>query len=323
MKQVVSFLALLFALGILAEPVAAQPAEDHLLRGDMYYLEGDYYRAISEYKTFLLTAHDDPRRPRVDLKIAWIYHIADRPLAAGELLRTIALEQRNRPEGWWARLYAAQVAMSSPEPLRARRAFEKIVSDCEGAIAAPTPPAGIDRDGCVELMAHARLGLAHYWARLDDFDRAASELTSIPRGWDRADEARDVADYVSTIEIPQKSPAVAGVLSIVPGLGHFYLEEWGIGVVAMIWNGAFIFATVDSFAAGRVGQGTLLGLLELVWYGGTIFGAVSGAHRFNRDARLIVREGLVEDVERLGVDHPWPARFPVAYPTPLRLELDF
>jgi len=327
--------SLLLALTLLAisTPASAQRAQErpfrssvneaerHLLRGDVYYVEGDYYRAITEYKAFLNEALDDPRRSRVDLKMAWIYHVANKPAAAENLLRYIALERRDEPEGWWARLYGAHVAMRSDQPLLARRAYEQVVQDCEPVLAQKSQ--AIARPQCLELTTRARLGLAHYWAQLDDFDRAAAELGSVPKSAPQAPDARRVAEYVSTLEIPHKSAGLAGVLSIVPGFGHFYLGEWGIGIVAMIWNGAFIFATVDSFVAGRIGQGTLLGLLELVWYGGTIFGAVSGAHRFNRDAYLIVREGLTKDIDQIAADTPWPARFPVEYPTPLKLQFEF
>ena len=316
-----------FAIGLavmlLASTAVAQDAEQHLLRGDVFYLQGDYYRAITEYKYFLLASADDPRKSRVDLKIAYIYHVSERPDAAAELLRHVALERRNEPEGYWAKLYAGHVSMAAEEPARAKRAYDEVLSGCAPVLDQSGAVEGIDRGECLELTARAQLGVARYWAALDDFDSAAEALASIPRSAQQADDARKVAQYIATLNIPQKSPAVAGALSVIPGLGHFYLEEWGTGIVAMIWNGAFIFATVDSFAAGRIGQGTLLGLLELVWYGGTIFGAVSGAHRFNRDARLIVREGLVRDIDRMAVDTPWPARFPVSYPTPLQLQFDF
>ena len=318
----------LTVLGVLASLFVtsiahAQNPEEHLLKGDVHYLHGDYYRAITEYKTFLIEAAGDPRRSRVDMKIAWIYHLADRPDAAETLLRQLALEQHAELEGWWARMYGAHAAMEGDKKLRARRIYEAIIDDCEPIIAHRGTAAGVERPDCLELTTYARLGLARYWTELDRFHDAAEQLASIPKSAPQAPDARKVAGYVSTLQIPRKSPAVAGALSVVPGLGHFYLEEWGVGIVAMLWNGAFIFATVDSFVARRYGQGALLGLLELVWYAGTIFGAVSGAHRFNRDAMLIVREGLRKDIDRIAEDRPWPARFPVQYPTPLQLRFHF
>jgi hypothetical protein len=38
---------------------------------------------------------------------------------------------------------------------------------------------------------------------------------------------------------------------------------------------------------------------------------------------LIVREGLTEDIDRIAEDVPWPARFPVQYPTGLQLEFEW
>lgn len=321
--RAVSALLLVASLLLSGSPAYAQSPEEHLLRGDMYYFEGDYYRAISEYKAFLVSSPGDPRRSRIDMKIAWIYAVGGKPEAAEKLLRRLALEEKTELEGWWARLYASEVAMAADEEIRARRGYEEIIADCEPIAAQQGTAAGVERADCLELMTYARLGLARYYTQADDFDRAAEELSSIPKSAPQRPDAGKVASYVATLDIPRKNPTVAGLLSIVPGLGHFYLEEWGIGIVAMIWNGVFIFATADSFVAGRYGQGTLLGLLEVIWYAGTIFGAVSGAHRFNRDAMLIVRDGLKKDIDRLSQDAPWPARFPVQYPTPLQLRLEF
>jgi hypothetical protein len=100
-----------------------------------------------------------------------------------------------------------------------------------------------------------------------------------------------------------------------------YLGQWGVGALAAVWNGIFIFALVDSIVDRSYGQAALIGLIELIWYGGTIFGAVAGAHRFNRDARRIVADGLLEDLGALQDDTPWPSRFPVPSMSPLRLQL--
>ena len=75
-------------------------------------------------------------------------------------------------------------------------------------------------------------------------------------------------------------------VSLVPGLGHVYLGEYAIAITALAWNGLFGFATYDTLRQGNYGVGSLLAGLTLLWYSGTVYGAVSGAHRYNRDARL-------------------------------------
>ena len=158
-------------------------------------------------------------------------------------------------------------------------------------------------------------------AKAFDFDGAARELDQVPETFPYAARAAQVAAHVRNVELPYKSPALAGTLSIVPGLGHFYIEEYGAGAVAMVWNGAFIYAFVDSLLAQKYGQAALIGLVELIWYSGTIFGAVSGANRFNRDARRIVEEGVARDLDAISPTNPWPMQFPVPEAPVLNFEL--
>ncbi|RME29932.1 MAG: hypothetical protein D6806_00765 [Deltaproteobacteria bacterium] len=73
---------------------------------------------------------------------------------------------------------------------------------------------------------------------------------------------------------------------MVPGLGHFYLGDYEVGFTALLWNALFGWAAADTLRRGQWGPGIMLGALELFWYSGTVYGAVAGAHRFNRDARL-------------------------------------
>jgi hypothetical protein len=93
-------------------------------------------------------------------------------------------------------------------------------------------------------------------------------------------------------EAPQKSPLAAGLLSIVPGAGHLYLGEPGVAAAAFLWNGAFLWATVEAFRQHRPGLGVALASVESLFYGGAILGAVSGAQRHNRDARTLAAEGV-------------------------------
>jgi TM2 domain-containing membrane protein YozV len=129
------------------------------------------------------------------------------------------------------------------------------------------------------------------WALLAEDDGAAaaeafSSITSLPEKRPLTEAAR------SWPSLPRKSPLLAGLLSVVPGAGHLYIGEPLIGLAALGWNGLFSFALYESIRRDQVGVAVLLGALELIWYTGTIFGAVSGAQKYNRDVRLQALEGL-------------------------------
>jgi hypothetical protein len=203
-----------------------------------------------------------------------------------------------------------------------KTSFQELIDFCSPLLAelAITDPRAAE---CYQLLIESRLAMANYHAIRHEFDQAAFQLEQLPQDWANAAEAAEIAAMVRGIPIPRKSPTVAGTLSIVPGFGHFYLGEYSTGVLAMIWNGAFIYGIVDSLLSQNYGQAILIGLIETIWYGGTIFGAISGAHRFNRDAMRIVENGLRQDISTFRGMEPWPVRFPVAYPGQLELKLSF
>jgi hypothetical protein len=308
------------ASSVSAQEVPASLDDEQLLHADLLYLRGDYYRSISSYEAFLLSEPTDVRRARVHLKIAWIYSLAGKPNAAADILALLAREESQEVLGWWSRLWLADTAMDSGHSLRARRGYESVIVDCQ----ARRQSGAIDsNDGCVEMIAYARFGLSRYFAKNHQFDRSAEQLRQVPLADPRASQARKVADYVDSLAIPSKDPLTAGLLSVVPGLGHAYLGEYKIALVAFLWNGAFLYGAADSFYRGDTGQGVLLSLVESIWYAGTIFGSVAGAHRFNRDAKDIVNEGVERDLDRMVPRTSWSARFPVPYPVLLQLKADF
>ncbi|RAL20877.1 hypothetical protein DL240_14430 [Lujinxingia litoralis] len=294
-----------------------------LLRGDAYYYEGDYYRALTAYKDFLRDYPADRRAERVRLKMAWVYFGAGEHGQAARELEALATGSRDQIVSWWARYYYGQVALASDRRPLAEQAFVEVIDTCAPWVARVGEPTDDPEiTACLEITSAARLGLARLGAVRHDFDAAARELRAMPTRSPLAEGAFEIASLVEGIDIPQKSPLLAGTLSIVPGLGHFYLGEWGSGLLAMVWNGVFIYAVVDSVLAGRYGQAALIGLVETIWYGGTITGAVAGAHRYNRDAMRVVEDGLRRDVLDLYRDTPWPARFP-ASPGYLELSIPF
>jgi hypothetical protein len=73
----------------------------------------------------------------------------------------------------------------------------------------------------------------------------------------------------------------------VPGAGHLYLGEPAVAAGAFAWNAVFLWATVESFRDRRPGPGAALATVETIFYGGAVYGAVSGAMRHRRDARRL------------------------------------
>ncbi len=92
--------------------------------------------------------------------------------------------------------------------------------------------------------------------------------------------------------LPYKNPQTAGVLAILPGLGHLYCERPKDALVAFLLNGVTIWAAVEAFDEDLQVLGGILILLEVGFYAGNIYSAVNSAHKFNRKVRNDFRRSL-------------------------------
>jgi TM2 domain-containing membrane protein YozV len=80
----------------------------------------------------------------------------------------------------------------------------------------------------------------------------------------------------------RKSPLLAGILGIVPGLGHLYCGRTADGLTSLGVNALLGAGTASALSKGADAAGVVLGLLTGSFYGGSIFGGVTWAHRVNR-----------------------------------------
>jgi tetratricopeptide (TPR) repeat protein len=117
-------------------------------------------------------------------------------------------------------------------------------------------------------------------------------------GIDALETALDQTD-----QLPRKRPVLAGALSVVPGAGQLYIGRYQDALAALIVNGGLAWAAYDSFDNDLNGLGGLLTMVGLGFYTANIYGAVSGAHKFNRDRQ---RE-FVEQLKQNGSAGTGPA----------------
>jgi tetratricopeptide (TPR) repeat protein len=271
---------------LLAWVLAGTPeAEQQLGFARALHAEGDYYRAIGEYKRFLYLYPDSPVADEARLGIGRAYVHGGQGEAAEEHFRSLealAPEWRTRAllEIGWARYTGGR----SETAILSLNAFLREQGARQGA----------DVDRARYLLGWALLSqgngeqAAAAFAAISPFPQQGP-LTEAARSWGA---------------LPRKSPLLAGVLSLVPGAGHVYLGQPAVGLAALAWNGLFSYALYESIRADQVGVAVLLGALELLWYSGTVFGAVSGAHKYNRD----VRQEALNALRARYDDHPesWP-----------------
>jgi tetratricopeptide (TPR) repeat protein len=270
------------ALALAAGPAPAD-AEKTLGFADWLYDQGDYYRAIGEYKRYLYLAGSAADSDEVNLKIARSYAKGGRVDEAVGMLSALADRDGASPRLRTAAVFEQGYARyKAKEWELAAAAFSRYAS-----FEKPEGGPGLGRGGLLLGFAMLRAGAPTENAA-DAFAEAVKADATLREPGEELRLA--LADIDAA---PHRSPAVAGVLAaLVPGLGHVYNGEVTTGLAAFIWNAAFIFGVVDSFRHGQLGAGVVLLVVESLWYGGAVFGAIAGAYRYNRDARLNRVEAL-------------------------------
>ncbi len=96
--------------------------------------------------------------------------------------------------------------------------------------------------------------------------------------------AKELSEEIKKGEmIPKKSPRTAGLLAaILPGAGHFYLGRHKDGTAAFLLNASFIWGAVASFQQNNYAVAGILTFFEAGWYTGNIYSAVGAAHKYNK-----------------------------------------
>ncbi len=85
--------------------------------------------------------------------------------------------------------------------------------------------------------------------------------------------------------LKRKSPSIAGLLAIVPGAGHLYCERYRDALVSFLVNCALIITAYEAFDHDNDALGGIVTFVELGFYSGNIYSAVSSAHKYNRDEK--------------------------------------
>jgi hypothetical protein len=247
---------------------------------DHFFQDGDYYRAITEYKRLLFFFPRSARAEEALWKIASAYFYGkkwDEALgAADDLLRRF-------PESPWraeALLLKGRCFAEKKEYSRARYFFLRAKE------VAPGKP----------VASEAQWEIARSFLKEEKWKEAAAEFRKVEPGSELYPRAEFFASGLDRVgEVPMKSPVEGGILAaLLPGAGHLYAERYRDAGVAFALNGAFIAGMVEAFNHKNYVVGGILTFFELGWYSGNIYSAVSSVHKYNRKKR----EDYLEQLEK-------------------------
>ncbi len=235
---------------------------------DQFFREGDYEGAIREYKRFLFFYPRNNRTEEALLKTARSYFRGQKWEEA--LSACDHLVSRNP-----APLVKAEAFRMRGDIMAVKRQYaEARISFGKALEAAPNTRAADE----------AQFQIARTYLREEKWKEAADEFRKI----DKTSELSPRSDFLvqgldRIAEVPQKSPAVAGVLSaVLPGAGQAYCGEYGRAAISFLLNGVFIWGIVESFRNDNNVVGGILTLFEVGLYSANVLNAVNSAEKYNR-----------------------------------------
>lgn len=278
---------LLFAILICSLPLWVPPgahadelvlrAEDQLTYAHTCMKGKDYACAIAEFRRFAHFFPTDARVPEALLQMGRAQLLANQPARAVTSFEDLIRRFEQHPLAVQAAFLKAEAWLRQQAHLQAVLALDTLIQ---------TTSENTVRD-------RARFRVA--WIHVDRGDwpaakRALNAITPENRAHYRIGTL--LADIDTAAHIPTKSPALAGGLSVLPGLGQLYCGRYEDALIAFLVNGGLIWASVEAFTHDLYALGGVIGFVELGFYAGNIYGAVGDAHKYNQRAVRAFSNGL-------------------------------
>ena len=241
------------------------------------YDSGAYQEAIYEFNRFVHFFPNDSRRPKAKYLVGMAHFKAGQYLDAAAVFAAISAEERgteleNEAFFMLSRCHARQGMI------------EQAMLDLHNLIAISTEPDVIDR-------ARYELGWLH--VDLGQWEPAKRSFNQInPRHQARYQIIELNTALSRHDRIPAKDPFMAGLFSIIPGAGQVYCGRYQDALTAFLINAGLILSAWEAFDNDLYALGGVISFVEFGFYSGNIYGAVSSAHKFNRDQVKAFRDDL-------------------------------
>jgi TolA-binding protein len=253
-------------------------ADQVLIFAEQLMREGEYFRAITEYRRFLFYYPDDPRRAMAHFSIGLAFYRGESYVEALQTFQEVTQRYPNTAYGKQAWLWQGESLIRQGRYATAEQLYTEIA----------------------ESFPHERIGQqARYqraWTLLyrRQWRDATTQFQQVAPGSDLYQSAQLLAQEALAGErLPTKSPVLAGIFSgLLPGSGQLYTGRLGDALLAFFLNSLFIVGAVEAIHNDAPVVAGILSFFEAGWYAGNVYGAINGAQKYNRHATEIFLRNL-------------------------------
>ncbi|MCJ7645994.1 tetratricopeptide repeat protein [bacterium] len=238
----------------------------------------EFYRAITEYRRFIEYFPDDYRINDAYVKIAESYFYGERYTEAISWSRKM-LEATMQPEFLVrARILAGDSYFKLGNYKSAMENYSAVLE-----------PGEIDRHYLD--LSHMKLGLCLLYE--ENWRDASSEFAKVNANSSYFEKAQLFSkNALQGSNLKRKSRSLAGVLSVIPGLGYVYTGNYQTGIASFVVNSLLIWGTYNSFSKGNKGVGFTLGFFGFGFYSGNIYGSINSAVKYNERQKADFLDGF-------------------------------
>ena len=244
--------------------------ENQLSFAEQYFKNGEYYRAIGEYERFLYFFPLSEKVEYVRYRIGISYLEIGQSKKAIQAFYSIIDDYRGTKYALRAYVEISRAYLVDKNydmALTTLSNLDKIASD----------------QSIRDDVRHRR---AWIYLEMGLWEEAEESLKSISfKNQGKYNTKKILVGLAKRKYIKKKSPVTAGLLSIIPGAGHFYCERRKDALVSFLLNGAMILGAFEAFENDMDAFGGIITFFELGFYSGNIYSAVSSAHKYNRDEK--------------------------------------
>lgn len=243
----------------------------------------DFTAAQVEFKRFIHFFPQDPRRDRADYTAGAALFHSGQYYEAAKRFDTI-IRQSKDTDSPWARqscFMQSQAFEAMGNPGYAQVVLQNYLK--------------LTRDTAAKDRIYLELARLHIQNTVtpgkNELDYARKNLMLIsPEKQREYKVAKQVEAIDNAVNAPAKSPALAGILAIIPGGGMLYCERYKDAFVSFCFNTGLIWAAYTAFDHDNPALGGVITFVETGFYSGNIYGSITAAHKHNKAAQIKILE---------------------------------
>ncbi len=231
-----------------------------------YFQKGEYYRAIGEYQRFI---YFFPKAKQVELArymIGLAYLKGKRHQEAIQAFKSLIDEYQ-------ASAYAIKSYLRISEAYVQLKRYDEALINLENLVA-------VAPDQNIKDEAYYQRGWVYLEKGLWENAQTCFDKISA-QNREKYSLEQFLKEFDKKKLFKRKHPSIAGLLAIVPGAGHLYCNRYRDALMSFLVNGALIFAAYEAFDHDQNAIGGIISFVELGFYFGNIYSAVSSAHKYN------------------------------------------